>query len=443
MSRSLLRRALLAAAFVLPMALSGAPAVAGSPPPEDPPPSVWRVAASGPQARALADAGFDVVETHDDAVLVVGPASTADRLRDLGYRPRFHDTVHKPVEGAENAPADTFYGGYHTPAAHEAHLDQVAAAHPGLATVVDIGDSWRRTRGLGGHDIKAICLTRKKEGDCALRPNAAKPRLAVIAQIHARELATGEVAWRWIDHLAGGYGVDAEVTSVLDSTEVWVVPIANPDGVDIVASGGDRPRMQRKNANTSNGACGGTTIGIDLNRNSSFRWGGDSTRPCAETYQGPRAASEPETRALETWFSALFPDRRGQGDDDPAPRDATGVMITLHSYGNYIITPWGWTERPAPNDAQLRALGRKMAQSNGYVVGTNGDTVGYSTTGTTDDYTYGVLGVASFTFEIGSSSGSCGGFFPQYSCVNSVFWPKNRGALMTAAKAAAAPYQTT
>ncbi|SHE54397.1 M14 family zinc carboxypeptidase [Streptoalloteichus hindustanus] len=442
MSRSPLRRGLLAAAVALPLVLAGAPAVADLAPPDGAIPYVWRVTATDSQVRSLAEAGFDVTTTRDGAALVVGPRSTADQLRGLGHRPRFHDTVHKPVEEAETAAADTFYGGYHTPAAHEAHLDRVAREHPELATVVDIGDSWRKTRGLGGHDIKAVCLTRRTSGDCALRPDAAKPRLAVIAQIHARELSTGELAWKWIDHLATGYGSDAEVTSVLDSTEVWVVPMANPDGVDIVASGGNRPKAQRKNANTSNGACTGTGVGVDLNRNSSFHWGGDSTRPCSETYQGPRAASEPETRALEQWFRALFPVQRGPGDDDPAPSTATGVMITLHSYGDYVITPWGWTEDPAPNDAELRALGHRMAESNGYVVGTNGDTVGYSTSGTTDDFTYGVLGVASYTFEMGSSSGSCGGFFPRYSCVDSDFWPKNRGALLTAAKAAAAPYRT-
>jgi hypothetical protein len=433
-----------AALLFIPLAAESAPASE---------PFVWRVpVSSDAQVRQLEQAGFDVAEPDDDAVFVIGTAAEAQRLRRNGFAPTKFDTVYKEIApratvgGADNQADDvstaSFYGGYRTPAEHETHLNQVVAAHPDLATQYDIGDSWRKTKGLsGGHDIKAICLTKKKTGDCALSPNSVKPRASIIAQIHARELSTGELAWRWIDYLVNGYGTDADATNILDTTEVWVVPIANPDGVDLVAAGGNSPRLQRKNANTTNGGCTGTRIGIDLNRNSTFHWGGDSNSPCTETYQGTRAKSEPETIALENLFNAIFPDQRGPSDTAPAPTTARGTMITLHSYGNDIIIPWGWTETPSPNDAQMRAWGKKMAAYNGYLVGTNGDTVGYSTTGTTDDYTYGALGVASVTFEVGSSSGSCGGFFPSYSCVDSLFWPKNKGAFIVAAKTAGAPYK--
>jgi carboxypeptidase T len=436
--RSLLTTAFAIASLLLPVALYGSAQAAPSEP------FVWQVpVSSGAQVHDLERAGFDVAAPDSGAVFVIGDTNVANRLRRLGYQPSKFDTVYKEIEPrAAGVSAATFYGGYRTVAEHEAHLGQVASAHADLATVYDIGDSWRKTKGLsGGHDIKAICLTKKKAGDCALTPNSAKPRFTLMAQIHARELSTGELAWRWIDYLAGGYGSDADATTILDTTEVWVVPIANPDGVDLVAAGGNNPRLQRKNADTANGSCSGTNIGIDLNRNSSFKWGGDSNSPCAETYQGPRAKSEPETLALEKLFDSIYPDQRGPSDTAAAPVTARGTMITLHSYGNDIIVPWGWTTAAAPNDAQLRALGKKMAAYNGYLVGTNGDTVGYGTTGTTDDYTYGVLGVASVTFEVGSSSGTCGGFFPAYSCVDSQFWPKNKGAFVVAAKAAAAPYQ--
>lgn len=56
----------------------------------------------------------------------------------------------------------------------------------------------------------------------------------MMGQLHARELTTGDMAWRWIDHLVTNYGSDSEITNLLDTTEIWVVPMANPDGVDIV-----------------------------------------------------------------------------------------------------------------------------------------------------------------------------------------------------------------
>ncbi|WP_307868466.1 M14 family zinc carboxypeptidase [Umezawaea beigongshangensis] len=438
--RSLLTTLLTAAALVLPAALTGVAQAA----PTDVP-LVWRVPLSSPSdVRALTEAGFDVVEPEADAAFVIGDRSVARELARLGHAPTRFDTVYKELPvGAADVSAASFYGGYRTVAEHEAHLSRVASAHPDLVTSYDIGDSWRKTQGLsGGHDVRAVCITKKQAGDCQRTPNSTKPRFTMMAQVHARELSTGELAWRWIDFLVDGYGTDADATSILDTTEVWVVPIANPDGVDLVAAGGNSPRLQRKNANTSRGSCTGTSIGVDLNRNSSFKWGGDSNSACAETYQGTAAKSEPETLALESLFSSIYPDQRGSSDTAAAPLTARGTMITLHSYGNSIVIPWGWTRTRAPNDAQMRAFGAKMAAHNGYLVGTNAETVGYDTTGTQDDYTYGVLGVASVTFEVGASSGTCGGFFPAYSCVDSTFWPKNRGAFVVAAKAAAAPYRS-
>ena len=424
--------ALLSAALPL---LNATPALAG-----DDTPYYWSVSAPDTALSAWQAAGLDIVE-HEapGTATIVADTATATRLRHRGATVSLVDTVYKPLPDNAVTATDTYYGGYHTVTAHETHLAQVAAAYPQLATVYDIGDTWRKTQGQGGHDINAICLTRKQTGDCALAPQSTKPRFSMIAQIHAREIATGEIAWKLIDHLTSGYGTNPRVTALLDSTEVWIVPIANPDGVDIVASGGTRPKLQRKNAHTA-GGCTGTSIGVDLNRNSTFKWGDDSTYPCSETYQGTTAGSEPEVKALESWFRSIHPDQRGPGDNDPAPATARDVMITLHSYGNDIVVPWGYTAATSPNDTALRALGKQMAASNGYLVGTGPETVGYTSSGVTDDYTYGALGVASYTIEVGGSSGTCGGFTPSYSCMSGTLWTANRDALLTGAEAADSPY---
>ncbi|WP_199043933.1 M14 family zinc carboxypeptidase [Glycomyces salinus] len=409
--------------------------------PETADPVTWSLdGLTAEQAADLLARGFDVAhQDPDGGVLVVGDGTVADDLRDLGFDPEFHDTVYKDLAPAA-AQDGTYYGGYRTVDSYEADLEKIAADHPDLTRLYDIGDSWLKTQGQGGHDIWAVCVTAVTEGDCERSPDSAKPRFTLIAQIHAREIATGEVAWRWIEKLVNGYGTDEAVTDLMDTTEMWIVPVANPDGVDVVASGGDNPILQRKNVNDSNGTCGGSGHGIDLNRNSTFAWGDDSTYPCGQTYQGPAAGSEPETRALEQWLGSIHPDQRGEGLDAPAPDDARDVFISLHSYGEYIIIPWGHTDRTAPNDAATRSLGQAMSDSNGYLVGTASETVGYGASGTTDDFTYGEFGIASYTFEIGGRFGTCGGFFPAYRCVDDRLWPENEGALMTAAEAAAAPY---
>ncbi|MFD3399047.1 M14 family zinc carboxypeptidase [Kribbella sp. NPDC058693] len=328
---------------------------------------------------------------------------------------------------AYSSPGVTYYGGYHTVTGHEQHNAAVAAAHPDLVKLYDIGDSWLKAKGQGGHDIQALCITKLAPGDCALNSTGKKPKFVLHAQIHAREIATGEIAYQWIDLLVSSYGVDPELTKLLDTRELWVVPIANPDGVDVVASNPARPLLQRKNVDDSAGDCTAGYPGVDLNRNSSFHWDGDQGGPCDEMYPGAKAASEPETVAIQGLLSAIFAGR-------------TGVFITLHSYGNDILAPWGYTRTPAPDQAALVALGNKMSAFTGYPVFTGDGGIGYLTPGSTSDWLYGTRGVPSYTFEIGPKTGWCAGFVPPYSCIASTFWPLLKPALVYAAKAAATPY---
>jgi carboxypeptidase T len=418
--------------------------------------SIYRVSASSDAAaQRLFQAGFDVLENRSGTDLfILGDPATEKKLRAAGFAPRVAErlrpTVWKApstrlVAGApapQAAPVDeTYYGGYHTVRAQYAHLDQVAAAYPQLATVVDYGDSYLKTRNAAtGYDLKAICLTRKNAGDCALSPAAPKPRFLFMTQIHAREIVTGDLAWRFIDHLAGGYGSNSAVTTLLDTTEVWVVPIVNPDGVDRVQQGGNRPYLQRKNLNgtgCSNPPTASSQPGVDLNRNTSTHWGasGTSSSLCAQTYLGTAADSEPETKAIENLFRRLYPDQRGPGDTAAAPPTARGTMITMHSYAGMNLFPWGWSTRDTANDASLRRIAATMSQYNGYQYGQPGEIL-YNAAGTSDDWAYGELGVASFTIE----AASCGSFTPSYSCT-ATDWAKNLPVLMYVASVAGAPYQ--
>jgi carboxypeptidase T len=405
------------------------------------------------QANALANAGYDLIEGRSgNDVLVVGDETVLAKLKAAGYKATVDQVLPKaaPITGRAAAGAidtQSFDGGYRTVADHYAHLDSIAATYPGLATVVDYGDSWRKVNNKpGANDLKAICITKKQAGDCALSPNSAKPRAVLMAAIHARELATAELAYRYIDELVTKYGTDADVTVLLDSTEIWIVPVANPDGRNIVESGGNAPYLQRKNANDTVGSCSNpptasNQFGVDLNRNASYQWGegGSSALPCDQTYRGPSAASEPEQQALQQLFTNLWPDQHGVPTDAVATT-ATGTFITVHSYSNLVLLPPGKGGVTA-NDAQLRALAFRMSNFNGYLTGTGPETL-YDTTGTTDDWVYANLGPAAFTFEVGPQSGTCSGFTPAYACVDSTFWNLNRDAFIYAAKVARAPYVT-
>ena len=418
----------------------------------------------GPSAPQVADLSksYDLLEAKTGGdYFVLGDKSTLKALRAQGYRARTERTLPALPRGSATrtksalradgtisaAAYGTFYGGYHTVDAQLQHLKDVATANPTLATVVDYGDSWRKTQGLSGYDLMAICITKIAAGDCVRSPSAPKPRSVVVSAIHARELATAEISWNWIDYLIAGYGTDSTITNLLNTTEIWVVPVLNPDGRKIVESGGNAPYYQRKNANTSRGSCSNpptasNQYGVDMNRNATFHWGGvgSSSSACSQTYKGLSAASEPETAAQQALFNSLFADNRGSAITDAAPATTTGTMMTYHSYAGLVLYPWGDNNSLAPNGAKLRTLALKMASYNGYTAGQGGNVL-YQTTGTTDDDLYGRLGVASFTTELGAAGTSCDGFMPAYSCVASRFWPQERQSLIALAQAAAGPYK--
>ncbi len=315
-----------------------------------------------------------------------------------------------------------------------AAMQQLAAAHTNLATWTSMGNSWARIKyGAGsGYPLYALVLSHKAS-------TAPKARFFLIAAIHARELATAELAARYAELLAAGYGVDPDITWLLDYNEIHIVFQSNPDGRKIAEQG----YYQRKNIDSDSGSyCANPPtmfeqMGVDLNRNAGFKWSvvGSSADPCDPTFRGGSAASEPEEQALEAYMRALFPDQRGPGDSDPAPAGTTGLFITLHSYGGMVLFPWGWTTTPAPNSTALQTLGRKFGFHNRYEVAASGAGL-YLASGGTDDWAYGALGIAAYTFEVGND------FFEGCATFASQVLTNNLNALLYAAKAARRPYQT-
>jgi hypothetical protein len=140
---------------------------------------------------------------------------------------------------------------------------------------------------------------------------------------------------------------------------------------------------------------------------------------------------------VEDYARSIFPDQRDDPFSAAAPLTTTGVFITLHSYSNLVLWPWGSSYDPAPNDAGISALGEKMATFNGYTPKQSSGF--YPTDGCTDDTTYGELGIASYTFEIGSHSD---GFYPPCSRYDALIQP-NILAFTYAAKVARTPYLTS
>ena len=387
---------------------------------------------------------WEVRHADDGTVAVVayvaGP--TLDMLRADGVRVSvdLRQTQRIRTDAARNvaAAADTAgipnFACYRTVEETYADLARLAALHPELATWKDVGDSWRKvtSAGMSGYDLQALVLTNRAIP-------GPKPPLIIIAAIHAREYVTAELATRFAELLVAGYGVDADITWLLDYHELHIIPQANPDGRKQAEQG----LLWRKNVNDDEGCFSPQDVGVDLNRNFSFQWNAcdglscSSSAPCNLTYRGRAPGSEPETQALQAYVTALLADRRPDDLVTPAPADTMGIFLTLHSYSELVLFPWGWSGNPSPNFEALQTLGRKFGYFNGYQVCQAGaPSCLYQTDGTTDDWTYGALGVASYTFELGTW------FFESCESFEEDILETNLAALLYAFKAARLPYQT-
>jgi hypothetical protein len=305
----------------------------------------------------------------------------------------------------------------------ESDLRAWANAYPALTALSDIGDSWEKTApgGLPGYNIRMMRLT----NEAITGP---KPRFFLMANIHGREVATAESAMDFIIYLLQGYGRNPDATWLLDNREIYVVPMVNPDGHKKAEGGAS----WRKNTNNTNGCSNPSSWGTDLNRNYDTNFGGpgSSPSPCSSIYHGPAAEAEPETQAIANTMRALFPSRQ----------NASGVMITLHSYAQYVVWPWGNGYNSdlglLPKDKPgLEALGDKFASINGYLSIMGDDW--YPAAGATEDWSYEELDIAGYTFEIGNT------FTPSCSALPGII-AQNRPAYVYAAKVASPdPYAAT
>lgn len=343
-------------------------------------------------------------------------------------------------QDAVDAEAIAGYACYRTVEETYATMQHLANTRPTLARVIDIGPTWARSVNSGaGYRMRVLELTNSATN--ARYPN--KPSMVLFGSIHAREYTPAELLTRFAEGLALGHGSQAEATWLLDNFRFHFVLQANPDGRKRAEAGAS----WRKNVNDSNGACSASSHGIDLNRNFPYRWNGAGTgssgNACAGTYRGPTSMSEPETRNLVRYVAGtrdasgvyrggVFADQRGDAASSAAPASYRGMFLDLHSFSGLVLWPWSYSTTPPPNAIALQTLGRRLAWFNGY---TPKQWTGlYQADGTTSDTMYGLLGVPSYTMELGVA------YFESCTHFQNTTLPRNLAALRYAARNLQAPY---
>jgi murein tripeptide amidase MpaA len=271
-----------------------------------------------------------------------------------------------------------WYTSYHTYDEIRTYCQQMAAAYPQLAQVVTVGNSLENRQIFGLRITGPGTVTR--------------PGVLIHAAQHAREWATPPTAVYLAEQLLMGYGSDPVATHILNTTELFVVPISNPDGYVYTWTNN---RLWRKNRRPTGGTCNAQpSYGVDLNRNWGYQWGGEgaSTSRCDDTYRGPNAFSEPETQALRD-FAIAHPNIVGHHD--------------IHSYSQLVMSPWGYTAAlpPSPDQQFFVATNAAMAQAIFGLFGRQYEhgpiyTTIYPASGTSVDWMYGARAIKSFTTEV-------------------------------------------
>ncbi|MEV5265919.1 M14 family metallopeptidase [Streptomyces werraensis] len=345
---------------------------------------------------AIQRAGVTVDEADEETVVVSGRADQIRELRRQGYEVTPLGTAPDRSTAADGPRLFDFPSAdsrYHNYAEMNAEIDQRIAAYPSIMSKRVIGKSYQ------GRDIVAVKVSDNVGAD------EAEPEVLFTHHQHAREHLTVEMALYLLRELGAGYGSDARVTKMVQEREIWIVPDLNPDGGEYDIATGSY-RSWRKNRQPNSGS---SYVGTDLNRNWDYRWGccgGSSGSKSSETYRGSAPESAPEVKVVADFV-------RG--------RVVGGVQqikagIDFHTYSELVLWPFGYTYSDtttgmtADDHAAFKAVGQKMAASNGYTAQQSSDL--YITDGSIDDYLWGAHKIFGYTFEMYPRSASGGGFYP-------------------------------
>ncbi len=195
--------------------------------------------------------------------------------------------------------------------------------YPDIASMVELGYSTRDSVTLWAIKISDNVTEQENE-----------PDVLIDGVIHAREPMGAGICMAIIDSLLYGYGRRPEITTLVDETEIWVIPILNSEGYLYVETGILNPWWRKnKRDNNHNGVFDATEWvpcedfyfsmmdGVDMNRNYAEGWeDAGSPDSCSIIYRGPEAFSENETGLHRDLVAGERP----------------AAAVSFHSYSEYV-----------------------------------------------------------------------------------------------------------
>ena len=343
--------------------------------------------------------GLDVWEVKPDYIVLRAAEPQAERLQRMGYHVEQLDLTDTFLSTFATAAA---IAGYHSAESLEQDMRQLASSHPQLVELQEIG------RSVENRSIWALRLGERR---------GSTHKVLFLGCHHAREWVAVEVPYRLAEYLVN-HANQNPVQQWLTQGEIWIAPMVNPDGHEYSRT---EDRLWRKNRRRNPDG----SVGVDPNRNYGYMWGTldintSSHVPSDETYVGPHAFSEPETRAVR----------------DLIARELFRGIITYHSFSQLILYPWGYTSKPitAPTDHdQMVELANRMQQLirdvHDVTYTPQQSSELYPTAGDTTDWTYGIYQIPSFTIELRPRTWAAGGFILPPEQIQPT-WEENRVAAL-------------
>jgi hypothetical protein len=285
--------------------------------------------------------GLEVHGVTDSTVSIVATDEELARLGALGYSPRVTLDDYQ-------AWADSVLLAYRTYAQVCSTMVALAGDHPLMCRLETLGFSVQN---------RAILMMRVTDNP---QVEEAEPEFRIVGPHHGDEKIATEITLSFLQYVLASYDTSTSIHNMVDSTEIWVIPIFNVDG---------HVANNRGNAN-----------GVDLNRDYGYRWSG-------LTGYSPGPFSQPETRLT----------RQHSIDNNIA------IEFAYHSAAAYVNYLWDNHPADPPDSGFIETLARQYADSTYGSNATRLDPINgydwYEVDGSCQDASFGLFGSLAYTIE--------------------------------------------
>jgi carboxypeptidase D len=331
----------------------------------------------------LAREGYDISNVRANVATIYASLEELDRLKQTGYPLREIEPQPQP-EGFELMAL----GGHHNYDALTNELSIYAEAYPDICRLYTLGQS------VQGRELWAVLISDNPDDE------EDEPEFKYVSTMHGNEPLGTEMCFYFIDLLLKEYGHDDRVTNLVDSTAIWIVPLMNPDGLEL---------GRRDNANN-----------YDLNRN--FPLLTDSSLNIFTGEPLDAETRQPEVRHIMNWTAV----------------NSFVLSAGFHTGSLLVCYPYGYNEQmsavdtPTPDDFLFEEISRRysmynppMWNSSQYPDGIINAAAWYSVKGEMADWNYRYVSCNEVTIELSNT-----GKRPSASRIPA-FWTDNSESMLS------------